>query len=161
MYSLVIGVLGAVALAILILTMKMSDLTSGVYIKDADEYQAAIEDLKKAGVLVTLPNKIDMLDNDTVFAEAIARNRVVAGLVLSRNGTDAPPQPKAGTGLAGTPPPHLMSFGWKAVRNLAILDDAATGIGDFTFESEAQSDAVVRKTVLMRGANGFNYQSIV
>lgn len=120
----------------------------------------AIEDLKKAGAQVSLPNKVDMLDNDVIFAEAIARNRVVAGLVLSRNGPDAPPEPKAGTGLVGTAPAHLMSFGWKAIRNLAILDDAATGIGDFTFEPEAQSDAVVRKTVLMRGANGFNYPSL-
>ena len=42
MYSLVIGVLGAIALAILILAMKMSDLTQGVYTRDAAEYQAAV-----------------------------------------------------------------------------------------------------------------------
>lgn len=42
MYSLVIGVLAAVALAILVLTMKMQDLTQGVYVRDADEYQQAV-----------------------------------------------------------------------------------------------------------------------
>jgi len=42
MYSLVIGVLAAVALAILVLAMKMSDLTQGVYTRDATEYQAAV-----------------------------------------------------------------------------------------------------------------------
>lgn len=42
MYSLVIGVLAAFALAILVLAMKMSDLTQGVYTRDADEYQAAV-----------------------------------------------------------------------------------------------------------------------
>jgi len=42
MYSLVIGVLAAVALAILVLAMKMSDLTQGVYTRDAAEYQAAV-----------------------------------------------------------------------------------------------------------------------
>ena len=42
MYSLVIGVLAAIALAILVLAMKMSDLTQGVYTRDADEYQAAV-----------------------------------------------------------------------------------------------------------------------
>jgi len=42
MYSLVIGVLAAVALAILVLSMKMSDLTQGVYTRDATEYQIAV-----------------------------------------------------------------------------------------------------------------------
>ena len=42
MYSLVIGVLAAVAIAILVLAMKMSDLTQGVYTRDAAEYQAAV-----------------------------------------------------------------------------------------------------------------------
>jgi cytochrome c5 len=41
-YSLVIGVLAAVALAILVLSMKMSDLTQGVYTRDAAEYQEAV-----------------------------------------------------------------------------------------------------------------------
>ena len=42
MYSLVIGVLAAIALAILVLAMKMSDMTQGVYTRDAAEYQAAV-----------------------------------------------------------------------------------------------------------------------
>ena len=42
MYSLVIGGLAAVALAILVLAMKMSDLTQGVYTRDVSEYQAAV-----------------------------------------------------------------------------------------------------------------------
>ncbi len=42
MYSLVIGVLAAVALAILVLAMKMSDQTQGVYTRDTAEYQAAV-----------------------------------------------------------------------------------------------------------------------
>ena len=44
MYSLVIGVLAAFALAIFVLAMKMSDLTQGVYTRDADEFQAAVEE---------------------------------------------------------------------------------------------------------------------
>ena len=44
MYSLVLGVLGAVALALIVLAMKMSDLTQGVYTRDTDEYQAAVEE---------------------------------------------------------------------------------------------------------------------
>ncbi len=41
-YSLVLGVLGAIALGLLVLTLKMSDLTQGVYTRDGDEYQAAV-----------------------------------------------------------------------------------------------------------------------
>ncbi|MGI9238972.1 MAG: c-type cytochrome [Woeseiaceae bacterium] len=42
MYSLVIGVLAAVALAILVLAMKMTDLTQGVYTRDVAEYRQAV-----------------------------------------------------------------------------------------------------------------------
>jgi len=42
MYSLVIGILAAFAIAILVLAMKMSDLTQGVYTRDTAEYQAAV-----------------------------------------------------------------------------------------------------------------------
>jgi len=42
LYSIVIGVLVAFALAIGVLAMKMSDLTQGVYTRDAAEYQAAV-----------------------------------------------------------------------------------------------------------------------
>jgi len=42
LYSLTLGVLDAVALAILVLAMKLSDLTQGVYTRDIDEYQAAV-----------------------------------------------------------------------------------------------------------------------
>ncbi len=42
MYTLVIGILAAFALGILVLAMKMSDLTQGVYTRDTDEYQAAV-----------------------------------------------------------------------------------------------------------------------
>ena len=42
MYSLVIGVLAAVALAILVLAMKMSDLTQGIYTRDTEEYRQAV-----------------------------------------------------------------------------------------------------------------------
>ena len=43
-YSIVIGALAAFALAILVLALKMSDLTQGVYTRDADEYQAAVNE---------------------------------------------------------------------------------------------------------------------
>jgi cytochrome c5 len=42
MYSIVIGALILVAVAILVFSMKMSDLTQGVYTRDAAEYRAAV-----------------------------------------------------------------------------------------------------------------------
>lgn len=42
MYSLVIGVLAAVALGILVLAMKMSERTQDVYTRDTPEYREAV-----------------------------------------------------------------------------------------------------------------------
>lgn len=44
MYSLVIGVLAAVALAAFVLAMKITEVTQSVYTRDAAEYQAAVAD---------------------------------------------------------------------------------------------------------------------
>ena len=42
MYSLVLGVLGAVALALIVVAMKVSSITQEVYTRDAAEYQSAV-----------------------------------------------------------------------------------------------------------------------
>lgn len=57
MYSLVIGILAAFALAILVLAMKMSDLTQGVYVRDAAEYQAAVAERIRPLGQVYLPGE--------------------------------------------------------------------------------------------------------
>jgi len=41
-YSLVLGVLAAATIALIVLAMKLSDLTQGVYTRDGAEYQAAL-----------------------------------------------------------------------------------------------------------------------
>jgi cytochrome c5 len=41
-YSLVLGVLGAIALGILVLAIKLSGDTQGEYARDGEEYQAAV-----------------------------------------------------------------------------------------------------------------------
>ena len=56
-YSIVIGVAAAVALAFLVLSMKMADLTQGVYTRDATEYQAAVESRIKPVGQVYLPGE--------------------------------------------------------------------------------------------------------
>jgi len=57
MYSLVIGVLAAIALAIFVLAMKMSDLTQGVYTRDGAEYREAVTDRIRPVGEVYLPGE--------------------------------------------------------------------------------------------------------
>ncbi|MCG8370937.1 MAG: c-type cytochrome [Proteobacteria bacterium] len=57
MYSLVIGVLAAIALAILVLAMKMSDLTQGIYTRDTAEYQMAVAERIRPVGQVYLPGE--------------------------------------------------------------------------------------------------------
>ena len=57
MYSLVIGILAIFALGILVLAMKMSDSTQGIYTSDAEEYQAAVQDRIRPFGQVYLPGE--------------------------------------------------------------------------------------------------------
>ena len=68
MYSLVIGVLAAGALAILVLAMKISDLTQGVYTRDGDEYQAAVAERIRPFGEVYLPGEEHAAAGPTVAA---------------------------------------------------------------------------------------------
>lgn len=57
LYSLVIGILVAITLAILVLAMKMSDLTQDVYVRDTSEYQAAVAERIRPFGQVYLPGE--------------------------------------------------------------------------------------------------------
>ena len=57
LYSLVIGILAAFSLGILVLAMKMSDLTQGVYTRDLDEYQAQVTERIRPVGQVYLPGE--------------------------------------------------------------------------------------------------------
>ena len=57
MYSLVLGGLGAIALAILVLALKLSDLTQGVYTRDTAEYQQAVAERIRPVGQVYLPGE--------------------------------------------------------------------------------------------------------
>ncbi len=120
----------------------------------------AVDDLRKAGVSVPPVLDTSALDNDLALAKSFANATVVTGMQISQTATDKPPKPKAGSGFIGTPPSRLMTQNVAAVRNLPILDDAAVGTGEFSFDSSRQTDAVVRFTRLMRGANDAWYPSL-
>jgi len=76
MYSLVIGVLAAVALAILVLAMKMSDLTQGIYTRDTAEYQASVAERIRPLSQVYLPGEEQEAPLPTV--ETVAEPEPVA-----------------------------------------------------------------------------------
>ena len=57
LYSLVIGALAAVGLAFLVLAMKVSDLTQGVYTQEGDEFQSGITERIKPLSEVYLPGE--------------------------------------------------------------------------------------------------------
>ncbi|EFL87843.1 CHASE2 domain-containing protein [Ahrensia sp. R2A130] len=120
----------------------------------------AVEGLTQAGAQVSLPAKTDILDNDRVLADAFSNVAVVTGMRLSSSSDQAAPAPKAGHAVSGTVPERLMGKGLNAVRNLPILDAAATGIGDVNYDPEEQLDAVVRRVRLVIGNDGKWYPSL-
>ena len=69
-YSLVLGVLGAIALAILVFAMKLSDMTQDVYTRDGDEYQAALAERIRPFGDVYLPGEEQEASAPTVKTAA-------------------------------------------------------------------------------------------
>ncbi|HEY6630878.1 MAG TPA: adenylate/guanylate cyclase domain-containing protein [Rhizobiaceae bacterium] len=107
----------------------------------------AVAQLESQGFQITQPGSATELDHDRILAASVARAPVVTGLVLSE-GLDTPaPPPRAGFAFAGeNPAAYLPSFPG-AVRNLTLLDEAAPGLGVFSFPR--QEDGVVRQIPLV------------
>jgi len=79
MYTLVIGVLALIALAIFVLAMKMSNLTQGVYTSGTEEFQASVEDRIRPFGAVLLPGQEAEAAGPTV-PEAVAVEPVATSL---------------------------------------------------------------------------------
>jgi len=107
----------------------------------------AVAQLENQGFQVTYPSSTSDLDHDRILAASFAKAPVIAGLVLSE-GVDTPAPPaKGGFAFAGdNPAAYLPSFPG-AVRNLTVLDDAAPGLGVFSFPR--QEDGIVRQIPLI------------
>ena len=113
----------------------------------------AVAHLESQGFKVTYPSAAGELDHDRILAASIARAPVVAGLVLADTVTTPPPPSKAGFAFAGDSPVAYLPAYKGSVPNLAILDEAAPGIGVFSFPSAL--DGVVRQVPLLsRYQNG-------
>jgi len=70
MYSIVIGALAFVGLVFFVLSMKMSSLTQGVYVRDSAEYQAAIIERIRPLGQVYLPGEEHESASPTVVTPA-------------------------------------------------------------------------------------------
>jgi adenylate cyclase len=89
-------------------------------------------------------------DNDTVFAEAIARHPVVLGFAVQAGAPAAPtgpaPEPRVRYVWLGEPAPQRLPELGAPVRPLAALEAAAQGSGALAFVPDA--DGVVRRVPL-------------
>jgi cytochrome c5 len=111
MYSLVIGGLAAAALAILVLAMKMSDLTQGVYTRDTDEYQAAVADRIRPFGQVYMPGEeqhaaaptVETLDEPAPVAAALSGPQVYNSACLACHGAGIGGAPVLGNADSWSP----------------------------------------------------------
>jgi adenylate cyclase len=124
---------------------------------DRTSLAEAARSLQQAGATVVLPPG-QALDNDALFAAAIARNSVVAGIVASNDTTGALPAPKAGFAFGGTDPKRYLPDFKGGVSNLKILTDAAQGLGVFSFPPS--SDGIVRIIPLVAASGGNLYPAL-
>ena len=125
-----LGELGAAAIAF-DLVFSEADRTS---------LRQAAAALELAGAEVVLPANLP--DNDELLAAAFARNTVTAGFVLTNENRSALPPPKTGFAFAGDDPSAFLLTFSGGVASLPILNEAATGLGYFSFPPSG--DGVVR-----------------
>jgi adenylate cyclase len=117
-----------------------------------------IASLRKEGARIDLPAGEEELDNDAALAAAFARNRVVAGIAISNENSNALPAPKAGFAFGGESPKDYLPAFSGGVANLPELSQAATGIGFFSFP--LSGDGVVRSLPLLARAGDNIYPAL-
>ncbi len=119
---------------------------------DRTSLGTAAATLEKAGAKVDLPP--NLADNDDLLAASFGRNTVAAGFVLTNETDAALPPPKAGFAFAGADPQtYLLDFRG-GLSNLPKLDEAATGLGFYSFPPSP--DGIVRVVPLL----GRSHESI-
>ena len=101
LYSLVIGVLAAFSLAILVLALKMSDLTQGVYTRDLDEYQTRVTERIRPFGQVYLPGEEQQAAAPIV--EAVVEPEPVAVALSGPQVYNSACLACHGAGIAGAP----------------------------------------------------------
>jgi adenylate cyclase len=135
-----------------------ADIAFDVVFSEADRTSlgTAAKTLEQAGAKVELP--ADLPDNDQLLAQAFARNPVTAGVVLTNENQADMPKPKAGFAYAGADPKtYLLNFSG-GLANLPNLNDAATGLGFYSFPPSP--DNIVRVVPLLSMNHGKLYPAL-
>jgi cytochrome c5 len=110
LYSLVIGVLAIFALVILVVAMKISDMTQGVYTRGSAEYQAAIAERIRPFGQVYLPGEeeeasapaIETAEEAPPVATALSGTQVYNAACLACHGAGIGGAPVLGDAAAWT-----------------------------------------------------------
>ena len=124
MYSLVIGVLAAFALAIFVLAMKMSDLTQGVYTRDTAEFQAAVEERIRPVGQVYLPGEEHAAEAPTV--ETLPEPDPVATAMTGPQVYNAACNACHGNGVGGAPiTGDVAEWAPRIAQGIDVLNDHA------------------------------------
>ena len=93
-----------------------------------------------------------LTSNDQIFADAIHKSRVVLGEAAMPTPQADARQPGVGVAvLGGDPTPYLFNFAG-LLRNIPILEQAATGHGLITIQNER--DGIVRRVPMVMRAQG-------
>ncbi len=125
---------------------------------DRTSLSRTLLDLREAGAEVTFPSGRPNLDNDAVFAQALAYFPTVLGFALTDEFDDPVPEPKAGFAFAGRDPRDILQSYRGGLNNLAEFYTAAAGLGFFSFPPTA--DGVVRKIPLVARSGDHLYPSL-
>lgn len=115
----------------------------------------ALPRLRELGYMVVEPSGSPDLDHDHLFASAIGKAPVVSGLALAETTKSPPPKPKSRFAHGGANPVDYLGAYEGSVANLAILDEAASGIGIISFPPG--SDGIVRQIPLVSRYGGDLY----
>lgn len=110
-----------------------------------------VEELQKSDLPereLTLSLLARLPDHDRLFADAMSRANVVLGFATSRSPNDTRPVAKAGLAFVGVKPTDVLARFRGAVANLAVLDEAAAGVGGINLSARDRSGIVRRIPML-------------
>lgn len=126
---------------------------------DRTSLSAMADELRNAGASVALPAEAWRLDPDATLAVAFAQNSVTVGMAITDEVETLLPVPKAGFSFGGSDPSTYLREYRGGVSNLAALNDAADGLGFFSFPPSR--DGIVRTLPLIARAQDQLYPALV
>jgi adenylate cyclase len=97
---------------------------------------------RTAALLAGLP------DHDQLFADAMRKTNAVLGFATSQAQNSARPAAKAGLAFVGVKPTDVLAPFRGAVANLAVLDEAAAGVGGINLSQRDRSGVIRRIPML-------------